>query len=218
MELAAVAEGVGPLEDLDPLGVHQLDRFEVAESVGLTVDVAVEEKVHVAIVEVVLEARAADGELAFVGQPEARAHEHAGDEVEHASEVGGQRLLDGALSDDLRSPGDGALYLLPRLLGGGGAVGHDDGRARHDHRREGGDGLLGGFRLRAGRRGEPRDRHDDHQKTRHWASSVPPHDSEGESIENHARESLQLKVGCLRARTRRMWPPGRWRALDDSGT
>ena len=167
--------------------------------------------------EVVLEARAADGELAFVGQPEARAHEHAGDEVEHASEVGGQRLLDGALPDDLRSPGtvrcisclassvvavrSGTMKGVPGTttgarVGTGSSAGFGCAPAGVASsattmmiREDASLGLLGST-ARLG----------------------------GESIENHARESLQLKVGCLRARTRRMWPPGRWRALDDSGT
>ncbi len=138
--VGAVAERVGPLEDLDALDVHQLDRLEVAEAVGLAVEEAVEEEVHVAVVEVVLEPRAPDGELALVGQAEARPHEHAGHEVQHVPEVGAQRLLDRRLADDLGAPGDGAPDLLARLLGGGRALG-EEARALHDDRGQGGRGA-----------------------------------------------------------------------------
>ena len=143
--VGAVAERVGSLVDLDALDVHQLDRFEIAEAVGLAVHEAVEEKVHVAIVEVVLEPRPPDGELALVGQAEARPHEHAGHKIQHASEIRAQRLLDRRLADYLGTPGNGAPDLLARLLGGGGALGVEAWTLHHDGRQDGRRSVRGGL-------------------------------------------------------------------------
>ena len=85
--VAAEAERVGALEDLDVLGGLELERLEVAEAVRVAVREAVDQDVDPALVEVVAEARAADGELALVGGAEARADEHAGHDVEHVLEV-----------------------------------------------------------------------------------------------------------------------------------
>src|SRR5262249_22998753 len=133
--VGSVAKRVSRLVDLDPLRVHQLDRFEVAEAVRLAVDEAVEEEVDVAVVEVVLEPRAADRKLALVGEAEARPHEHARNEVEHAAEVLAERLLDGRLADDLRAARDRAFDVLPGLVGRGGAAGLSA-SALDDHGRE----------------------------------------------------------------------------------
>src|SRR6202008_5039887 len=60
----AVREGVGSLVDLDALGRQELERLEVAEAVGLTVDEAVDEHVDAAPGEVVAQSPTPDRDLA----------------------------------------------------------------------------------------------------------------------------------------------------------
>src|SRR4029450_2268182 len=80
--VAAEAERVGPLEDLDVLGGLQPERFEVTEAVGVAVRETVDQDVDPPLVEVVAQARAPDGELALVSGAETGPDEHAGHEVQ----------------------------------------------------------------------------------------------------------------------------------------
>ena len=113
--IAAEAERVRALEDLDVPGVQELERFEVAEAVGIAVGEAVDQHVDAAQVEVIAQARAADRELALVGGAEARPDQHAGHEVEHVLQVGRARVLDRLLRDQLDAARR-AVDVLARLL------------------------------------------------------------------------------------------------------
>src|SRR5437870_1196030 len=103
--------------NIDALRGEELQRLEVAESVRLAVDEAVQQHVDATQVEVVAQARASDRQLAFVGRAEARANDHAGREVEDVLQIRGTRLLDLALRNDVDAAGH-ALQLVARLFFG----------------------------------------------------------------------------------------------------
>ena len=133
--VAAEAQGVGALVDLETLGGQQLERLEVREAVRVAVGEAVDQDRHAAQVEVVAQAGAADRDLALVGGPEAGLDQDSRHEVERVLEVGSARLLDGLPAHHIGAARHALELLACLLLGAAPLV--DAAAALHHHRRQG---------------------------------------------------------------------------------
>ena len=96
--VSAVAERVRALPDLDSGRRHQVDRFEVAESVRVLIGKTVHEDVEAAKVKIPSKARASDGDLTLV-RSEAGLHQDTRRVVERILQVVSERALDCRFGD-----------------------------------------------------------------------------------------------------------------------
>jgi hypothetical protein len=154
--VAAEAQGVGALVDLEALGGQELERLEIAEAVGVAVGEAVDEDREAPQVEVVAEAGAADRDLALVGRAEPGLHEDPRHQVEGVLQVRGPRLLDRLLPDHAGAAGH-PLELLAGFLLAPAALVDAAPALHHDRSQDGGGRLLGQPGARDGEHAECED-------------------------------------------------------------